>query len=109
MSATIRNSCKTTIDFTVHRLSGARVYVTWHTVNESGQVRFEVLRRHKTTEPFVSIGVAEPKSQQDGFTDYSFVDTNEYRDSSFYCLKKYASDVIFYSLAKGVEGVGKTR
>jgi hypothetical protein len=96
-------------DFTVHRLSGEKVFLSWHTEGDSKQMVYEVLRKQKQLSQFVSLGVVQPKEDGNG-GDYSFVDVNNYSDSSYYCLKKTTSEnVIFYSRTKGVEGVGKNR
>ena len=96
--------------FTVHRLSGEKVFLSWHTEGESQQAVYEVLRKHEKLTPFVSLGVVQPKYQNDNSADYSFVDLNDYSDSSYYCLKKTNADsVIFYSITKGVEGIVKER
>jgi hypothetical protein len=97
-------------DFTVRRLSGDRVFVSWHTENESPQVIYEVLRKHSTKELFASLGVVQPKLKEANSAEYTFTDTNDFSDSSYYCLKKTNVDsVIFYSITKAVEGVGKDR
>ena len=101
---------KNVFDFTVHRLSGERVVVSWHTKDESDKMIYEVLRKHRKTEPFSSLGVVQPKSREDNSADYSFVDVNDFLDSSYYCLKKTNADsIVFYSITKGIEGVGKER
>lgn len=100
------------IDFSLHRMSGSRVYIKWRTEGEPSQVRFEVMRKHKKSTPFVSLGIVEPKEKgsDSAVLEYSFIDRNEYSDSTFYCLRKIDEEgVIFYSLAKAVEGVGKGR
>lgn len=104
------NSCKNIFDFTVNRLSGGRVMVSWHTEGEPGQIRFEVMRKHGKGIPFSSLGTVEPKSKEDNSADYSFIDVNKFSDSSFYCLKKTDLDsVVFYSISKGIEGAGRER
>lgn len=101
---------KNIFDLTVRRLSGERVIIAWHTEGDSPGIIYEVMRRHSKREPFASIGTASPESKQDNTADYSFVDTNNFTDSSYYCLKKTNADsVVFYSIAKGVEGLGKER
>lgn len=103
-------STKNIFDLTVRRLSGERVIVAWHTEGDAPGIVYEVLRRHKKRDVFVSLGKAAPELKQGNTADYSFVDTNNFTDSSYYCLKKTNVDsVIFYSIAKGVEGVGKGR
>jgi len=73
-------------------------------------VIYEVLLRHKKTEQLVSLGVVKPKSVENNSAEYSFVDINSFSDSSYYCLKKTNADsIIFYSITKGIEGVGKDR
>jgi hypothetical protein len=100
---------KRILDFNVHRFSGEKVFLSWHREGDSGQMVYEVLRKHKQLSQFVSLGVAQPKGDGNG-EDYSFVDVNDYADSSYYCLKKTTSDsAVFYSITKGVEGVGKNR
>jgi hypothetical protein len=100
----------TIFDFTLHRLSGERVIISWHTEGEQEQVRFEVMRVHGKGQPYISLGVVEPKSKEENSFAYAFIDINNFRDSSYYCLKKTNADsVVFYSLTKGVEGVGKER
>lgn len=97
-------------DFTVHRLSDERVFISWHTEGESKDVIYEVLRRHKKNEQLVSLGVVQPKSLENNSAEYSFVDINKFSDSSYYCLKKTNADsIIFYSITKGIEGIGKAR
>jgi hypothetical protein len=104
------NSGKSIFDFTVHRLSGDRVMISWHTEGEPGQIRFEVMRKHGKGIPFSSLGSVEPKSKEDNSADYSFIDVNKFSDSTFYCLKKTDLDsVVFYSITKGIEGAGKER
>ena len=101
---------KNILDLTVRRLSGERVMLAWHTEGDNYKAIYEVLRKHKERDQFISLGVASPESKQDNTADYSFVDTNDFADSSFYCLKKTNADsVVFYSVTKGVEGVGKER
>ena len=101
---------KNILDLTVRRLSGERVMLAWHTEGDNYKAIYEVLRKHKARDQFISLGVASPESKQDNTADYSFVDTNDFADSSFYCLKKTNADsVVFYSVTKGVEGVGKER
>lgn len=101
---------KNIFDLTVRRLSGERVIIAWHTESDAPGIMYEVMRRHNKREPFQSVGTASPEAKQDNTADYSFVDVNNFTDSSYYCLKKTNIDsVIFYSIAKGVEGVGKER
>ena len=103
-------STKNIFDLTVRRLSGERVIVAWHTEGDAPGIVYEVLRRHKKRDVFASLGKASPELKQGNTADYSFVDTNNFTDSSYYCLKKTNVDsVIFYSIAKGVEGLGKER
>jgi hypothetical protein len=98
------------VGFKVQRMSGGRVFLSWHTENEHGGVSFEVLRKHGKGTPYISLGTIEPKSKNSNSADYSFIDMNEFTDSSFYCLKKTnAEDVIFYSLPKGISGLEKNR
>jgi hypothetical protein len=107
-----RQSPQTVIDFSVQRLSGKRVQISWHTRNEKEQVQFEVMRRFGRTVPFAPIGSVQQKLQTgiNDIVDYSFVDEkNMNPDTSFYCVKKTdAEGVIFYSLPKAVEGAGKS-
>ena len=101
---------KNIFDFAIHRLSNERVFISWHTANEPGQVIYEVLRRHTKREVFVSLGVVPPNSREDSTADYSFTDINSFPDSSYYCLKKTNADsVIFYSITKGIEGTAEER
>jgi hypothetical protein len=98
------------IDFNVLRFSGKKVFLSWHTEGDSPQIVYEVLRKHNKLTQFVSLGVIEPKSEDESAADYSFLDDNSYSDSSYYCLKKTTPDsVIFYSITKGVAGVGRNR
>lgn len=98
------------VDFRVLRMSGGRVLITWHTERESANVSFEVMRKHGRGTPYVSLGIVQPKSGNINSADYSFIDINEFADSSFYRVKKTnADDVVFYSLAKGIEGLGRER
>lgn len=109
-SVTLNDFCWNTVDITVQRLSGARVLITWHTRGEGDQVRYEVMRKHGRNTQFISLGMVQPRSKEDGFADYAFIDSNDYPDSSYYCLKKTTVDnVVFYSLTKSVEGVEKER
>jgi len=97
-------------DFNVRRLSGERVMISWHTEGELQPVRFEVMRKHEKMKPFVSLGIVEPKTTENNSADYSFIDLNNYADSTLYCLKRITADsVIFYSISKGVPGIGKDR
>ena len=101
---------KNVFDFTVQRLSGDRVMVSWHTEGEMQQARFEVMRKHEKGKPFASLGIVEPRSREDNSADYSFIDVNVFQDSTFYCLKKTDTDsVVFFSVTRGVGGVGKER
>jgi hypothetical protein len=96
-------------DVTVHRLSGERVMISWHTDGEPVQSRFEVMRKHGIG-IFTSLGVVEPGSTEDNLGDFSFIDVNHFADSSFYCVKETAADsVVFFSVTKGIEGIGKER
>jgi hypothetical protein len=106
----IPKSPKRILDFNVHRFSGEKVFLSWHTEGDSPQIVYEVLRKHKKFSQFVSLGVVEPKSVDGNACDYSFIDVNSYSDSSYYCLKKTTLDsVIFFSITKGVEGIGRDR
>jgi hypothetical protein len=106
-----KNVCtKNIFNLTVRRLSGERVIIAWHTDGDSSGIVYEVLRRHSKREVFASLGVVSPELKQDSNADYSFVDTNNFTDSSYYCLKKTNADsVVFYSITKGVEGIGRER
>jgi hypothetical protein len=109
-SKALNNFRWNTVDITVQRLSGARVLIAWHTQGEGDQVRYEVMRKHGRNTQFISLGIVQPRSKEDGFADYAFIDSNDYVDSSYYCLKKTTvDDVVFYSLTKSVEGVEKER
>lgn len=106
----IFNSGKNIFDFTVHRLSGERVMISWHTQGEPEQIKFEVMRKHGRGIPFASLGIVEAKSKENNSADYSFIDINNFPDSTFYCLKKTDLDsVVFYSITKGIDGAGKER
>lgn len=106
----IAKSPKKILDFNVHRFSGEKVFLSWHTEGDSPQIVYEVLRKHKRLSQFVSLGVVEPKLVEGNASEYSFIDVNSYSDSSYYCLKKTTPDsVIFFSITKGVEGIGKNR
>jgi hypothetical protein len=106
----IAKSPKKILDFNVHRFSGEKVFLSWHTEGDSPQIVYEVLRKHKKLSQFVSLGVVEPKSVEGNACDYSFIDVNSFSDSSYYCLKKTTPDsVIFFSITKGVEGIGRNR
>jgi hypothetical protein len=97
-------------EFNVRRLSGERVIISWHTESELHPVRFEVMRKHEKMKPFVSIGIVEPKTTENNSADYSFIDLNNFADSTLYCLKKITDDrVIFYSASKGVPGKSRDR
>jgi len=97
-------------EFNVRRLSGERVIISWHTESELHPVRFEVMRKHEKMKPFVSIGIVEPKTTENNSADYSFIDLNNFADSTLYCLKKITADsVIFYSASKGVPGISRDR
>lgn len=101
---------KNTFDFTVHRLSNERVFVSWHTTDDPKYITYELLRKHTKRDSFVSVAVVAAKSFESNTADYSFTDTNSFPDSSYYCLKKINTDsVIFYSLTKGIEGTAKQR
>jgi hypothetical protein len=104
------NSVRGISDFQVVRLSGDRVMVSWHTNGDNNVVKFEVMRKHKKGVPFVSLGIVEPRSKGDNSADYTFIDANNFTDSTYYCLKKTNIDsVIFFSISKGVQGAGKQR
>jgi hypothetical protein len=97
-------------DFTVHRLSGGRVYISWRVEDESPQIIYEVMRMPKKMSWFVSLGIVQPSHQENNSSDYSFIDLNNFSDSSYYRLKKTNTDsVIFYSMTKGVAGIAKNR
>lgn len=101
---------QTVVDFRVLRLSGGRVLISWHTEREPAKVSFEVMRKHGMGAPYISLGIVQPKSGNVNSADYAFIDINEFSDSSFYRVKKTsADDVVFYSLAKGIKGLGKER
>src|SRR5689334_7076031 len=96
------HSVRGIVDFKVQRISGGRVFLSWHTEDEKEGVSYEVMRKHGKGTPYISLGAVEPKSKDSSWADYSFIDVNEFNDSSFYCLKKTnAEDVVFYSLPKG--------
>ena len=98
------------LDFNVHRFSGEKVFLSWHSEGDPPQIVYEVLRKQTKLSQFISMGVVEPKSMDDNGCDYSFIDVNSYSDSSYYCLKKTTPDsVIFFSITKGVEGIGRNR
>ena len=104
-----KGSKKNVFDVTVHRLSGDRVMISWHADGESGQSRFEVMRRHGRG-IFTSLSSVEAKSRDYNLNDYSFVDINNFADSSFYCVKEIsAANVVFFSTAKGIEGIARER
>lgn len=101
---------KSIFDLRVRRLSGERVIISWHTEGDQDGVLYEVLRRHKKGDQFISLGTSSPELKQENTADYLFVDANNFEDSSYYCLKKTNVDsVVFYSITKGVEGVLKDR
>ena len=101
---------KNMVDFTVHRLSNERVFVSWHTIDDPKYTTYELLRKHTKRDSFVSVAVVAPKFFENNTADYSFTDSNSFPDSSFYCLKKTNTDsVIFYSLTKGIEGAARQR
>jgi hypothetical protein len=106
----IAKSLKKILDFKVHRFSGEKVFISWHTEGDSPQIVYEVLRKHEKLSQFVSLGIVRPKSEDGSAAHYSFIDDNSYFDSSYYCLKKTNPDsVVFYSITKGVEGIGRNR
>jgi hypothetical protein len=109
-SQTVNKSEKKNVfDVTVHRLSGDRVVISWHADEESDQSRFEVMRRQRGG-IFTSLASVEAKSRDHNLTDYSFVDINSFADSSFYCVKETsASNVVFFSTTRGIEGIAKDR
>jgi len=83
--------------------------ISWHAEAEAPQTRFEVMRQHGQ-EIFSSLGIVEPKLRKDNSADYSFIDVNAFTDSSYYCVKKTEPDsIVFFSITKGIEGVGKRR
>ena len=99
---------KNIFDFSIHRLSNERVFISWHTSGDTREVIYEVMRRHSKREMFISLGIVNPVSIENNTADYSFTDINNFSDSSFYCLKKTNEDsVIFYSITKGIEGIAK--
>lgn len=103
------NAPKRMLDFNVQRLSGDRVFLSWHTDDLKHTV-YEVLRKHKILSQFVSLGIVQPKPEDGSGSSYAFVDSNNHSDSSYYCLKQTTKDsVIFFSLTKGVEGIGRNR
>lgn len=106
----IAKSPEKVLDFNVQRFSGEKVFISWHTEDDSPQIVYEVLRKHKMFSQFVSLGIVRPKSEDGSAAHYSFIDDNSYSDSSYYCLKKTTPDsVVFYSITKGVAGVGRNR
>jgi hypothetical protein len=101
---------KSISDLTVRRLSGERVFIAWHTEDDPQGIIYEVLRKHKAREQFMSLGIVSPRLEQGNTADYSFVDANGFADVSYYCIKKTNADsVIFYSVTKGVEGIEQVR
>lgn len=102
----------TIFDFFVQRLSGERVLISWHTQNESPGVRFEVMRQDRRASQYFSVDVVNPNKQSGpaSIADYAYIDSNNNADSSFYRIKKKTEDgVVFFSIPKGVEGLGKHR
>ncbi len=96
-------------DFAVLRMSGGRVYIKWRTESESSKVVFEVMRKEKGSW-FMSLGEVEPKASAGDVLEYSFIDKNEFTDSTYYCIrKKNEEGVLFYSLPKAIEGIGGHR
>jgi hypothetical protein len=105
-----QNSGTGIADFHVRRLSGDRVMISWHTDDVSNTAKIEVMRKHEKGIPFVSLGIVEPRSKDGNSADYSFIDLNNFMDTTYYCLKKTSADsVVFFSISKGVEGIGKER
>jgi hypothetical protein len=106
----IAKSPEKVLDFNVKRFSGEKVFISWHTEDDSPQIVYEVLRKHEMFSQFVSLGIVRPKSEDGPAAHYAFIDDNSYSDSSYYCLKKTNPDsVVFYSITKGVAGVGRNR
>ena len=104
------NPPKKIVDFNVHRFSGEKVFLSWHTEEDSKQIVYEVLRKHERLSQFVSLGIIQPKEIDDNSADYSFIDVNSFEDSSYYCLKRTTQDsVVFFSITKGVEGITMNR
>lgn len=100
------------VDFSARRLSGGRVYISWRTEGEPGGVQFEVMRKPDKIAPFMSLGTVGPKetSYDKSVVVYSFIDTNNSSDTSYYCLKKKNEEgIVFFSLSRAVEGMGKHR
>jgi len=106
----VLNSANGISEFNVLRLSGERVMISWHVDDGANTSQFEVMRKHGKGLPFASLGIVEPKSKNDNSADYSFIDINNFTDSTYYCLKKTGADsVIFFSISKGVQGITKER
>lgn len=100
----------TIIDFSVQRLSGDRVFISWHTEREGQEVQYEVMRQDGRISQYFSVDVVNPDKQKSvtAISDYSYIDINHNPDSSYYRIKKKtANGVVFFSIPKGVEGVGK--
>lgn len=98
------------IDFSVARLSGARVFISWHTEKETPGVQYEVMRQDKRTSQYFSVDVVGPNKQSSVsvIADYSYIDFNNNPDSSYYRIKKKSPDgVVFFSVPKAVEGIGR--
>jgi hypothetical protein len=96
-------------DFRVHRLSGERVSITWHTEDEKSPAGFEVVRRLGENGAFVTVGFV-PAKQAGGHSiiDYSMTDNNTYTGSSYYRLKQTdEKGAAFFTIKKAVAGTGK--
>lgn len=103
-------SSRNAFDFSVHRVSGKKVILSWHTQDEEKGVVYEVLRKPAELTQFISLGKVKPKYENGSWADYVFIDANDYTSTSYYCLKKTNADsVIFYSVTKKVVGVAVSR
>ena len=93
-------------DFIIQRLSGARVYITWHTTGSDTR-GFVVERKMGYNELFLPVSFIEVKSAsgRDGIVDYEFTDQNNYNGTSYYRIRqKDSKGITFYSRTWEVNG-----
>jgi hypothetical protein len=91
------------VDLTVHRLSGNRAIVSWHTQSEQKSKGFFIERKKQDEIVFTPIGFVSSKSTaaKEAIMDYSFTDEDGAAGTSTYRIKQQdASGINYYTLSK---------
>jgi hypothetical protein len=91
------------VDLNVHRLSGNRVLVSWHTQSEENSKGFFIERKKQDEIAFAPIGFVGSRSmgKDSTITDYSFTDQGGAAGACTYRIRQRdASGVNYYTLGK---------